>query len=145
MKGFGRKRLWPNRGNIPVFACRDWGKLWKPEDIEFRTVHLPNQSSQRYRCADSLNCRNCGPCTTSTLCYSAVIWTSGVSVSLSRDLWCHNVQTDSLPRVFLRVERIPIRSLSRSLVPGEGSGCRLYGYGCSGNSAPRNVWKWNSG
>jgi hypothetical protein len=24
-----RKRLWSNQGNIPAFAPRDWGKLWK--------------------------------------------------------------------------------------------------------------------
>jgi hypothetical protein len=26
---FGRARSWPNRGSIPSFSCRGWGKPWR--------------------------------------------------------------------------------------------------------------------
>jgi hypothetical protein len=59
-KGSGRKRSWHNRGIIPAFAWRDWGK---PRHIsvtiahvlaEIRTQRLLNTSQERYRCVKLL-------------------------------------------------------------------------------------------
>jgi hypothetical protein len=56
-EGFGRKRLWPNRGIIPAFGWRDWEKaIHSSQDgqcpAEIRTNHVPNTSLHHYLCAN---------------------------------------------------------------------------------------------
>jgi hypothetical protein len=52
-KGFGRKRLWPDRDNIPRFTRKDRGKPRRTSvrlagvRVEIRTEHLPDTSVGR--------------------------------------------------------------------------------------------------
>lgn len=53
-KGFGRKQIWLDCGNILAFAWRDWGKPWKTSvsraevSAEIQTECLLNASLQHY-------------------------------------------------------------------------------------------------
>jgi hypothetical protein len=50
VKGLGRKLSWPNRGIIPVFACRESKTKKKNTNIsaDIRTEHLPSTSPKCY-------------------------------------------------------------------------------------------------
>jgi hypothetical protein len=46
LKGFGTNELWPDRGTIPEFVCREWEKPWQVNiagvPTEIRTEYLSN-------------------------------------------------------------------------------------------------------
>jgi hypothetical protein len=54
-KGVGRKRSWPNRGNIPEFSWRDWGVKPRITPVkiagapaEIRSEYFPNTGVGRF-------------------------------------------------------------------------------------------------
>jgi hypothetical protein len=79
--GFGRKRLWPNRGTNPAFALRNLGKPRKPSvrTESIPTEQLPYTILMRYRYINPL-----GTLSETNLCLSLS------SLLLATDIWSSN-------------------------------------------------------
>jgi hypothetical protein len=89
-KGFERKRLWPNRGNIP--------ELWREPSVtiacvrvEVRCDSLPNTSTERYRHVNPLRLKHLY---LSTKLHDVTSNRTVITARTPNLVYCFNCQTD---------------------------------------------------
>jgi hypothetical protein len=124
-KAFGRKRLWSNRGTIPPFAWRYWGKPRKAS----QQVFLPSFSGSTYR-TRTKRVTVTTTCSVSVLCPCNGRGTGMATGCISLGIFLINrghIVEFVLLLVPLYSESIPMKSPCCNLLTDWWNSDRLYG------------------